>query len=125
MDKLFEATILRQAQDDIQFINIIMSFILIYTTASNMKEAKKLSGYLLSKKLVACVNFFKAESSYLWHGKIESGKEIVLILKTRSSHWKKVRSEIERIHSYDIPCIIRIETRMNNSFSNWIGNETS
>ncbi len=97
-----------------------MKFILIYTTASNMKEAKKLAKHLLSAKLVACVNFFKAESSYLWHGKIEDGKEIVMILKTRDANWKKVRSEIEKIHSYDIPCIIRIETQMNNSFSKWI-----
>lgn len=100
-----------------------MKFILIYTTAGNMKEAKKLSKHLLSKKLVACVNFFKAESSYLWHGKIEGGKEIVLVLKTKDSNWSKVRSEIEKIHSYDIPCIIRIQAEMNAEFSNWIESE--
>jgi len=104
-------------------LNIIMNYILIYTTASNMKEAKKLSGHLLNKKLVACVNFFRAENSYLWRGKIEGGKEIVMILKTKESNWKKVRSEIEKIHSYDIPCIIKIKSEMNGSFSKWIESE--
>lgn len=104
-------------------VNKTMGFILIYTTASNMKEAKRLSEHLLNKKLVACVNFFKAESSYLWHGKIESGKEIVLILKTKSEHWNRVKSEIEKMHSYDIPCVIKIETQMNDSFSKWIESE--
>lgn len=101
-----------------------MKFILIYATAKDMTEAKKISGHLLSQKLVACVNFFRAESSYLWHGKIESGKEIVLILKTKESNWKKVRAEIEKMHSYDIPCIIKIGTQMNNGFSKWIKKET-
>lgn len=100
-----------------------MKFILIYTTAKDMTEAKKLSGHLLSKKLVACVNFLKAESSYLWHGKIESGEEIVLILKTKETNWKMTKAEIEKIHSYDIPCIIKIETRMNSAFSKWIKSE--
>ncbi len=63
------------------------------------------------------------ESSYLWHGKIEGGKEIVLILKTKESNWKKVKAEIEKIHSYHIPCVIRIETQMNNGFSKWIESE--
>jgi periplasmic divalent cation tolerance protein len=100
-----------------------MGFILIYTTASDMKEAKKLAKHLLGKKLVACVNFFKAESSYLWHGKIESGKEIVLILKTDSEKWNKVKLEIEKIHSSDLPCVIRIETQMNAEFLKWIESE--
>lgn len=81
-----------------------------------MKEAKRLAAHLLNKKIVACVNFFKAESSYLWHGKIENKKEIVLILKTKDANWKKVRSEIEKIHSYDIPCIIKLKAKANLAF---------
>ena len=90
-----------------------------------MKEAKKLSGHLLNNKLVACVNFFRAESSYLWQGKIKDGKEIVMILKTKESNWKKVRSEIEKIHSYDIPCIIKIKAEANYEFEKWVSDEIS
>lgn len=102
-----------------------MKFILIYTTASDMKEAKKLANHLLSKKLVACVNFFNAQSAYLWHGKIENGKEIVLILKTKNSNWKKVKAEIEKIHSYDIHCIIKIDAEANDEFEKWVSSEIS
>lgn len=102
---------------------IFMSFILIYTTASDMKEAKKLSSHLLSKKLVACVNFFKAESSYLWKGRIEGGKEVVMILKTDSKKWEKVKQEIEKMHSYDLPCMIKIRAKANNEFEKWVNSE--
>ena len=100
-----------------------MSFILTYTTAKDMREAKAISQSLLSKKLAACVNFIKAESSYIWKGEIESGKEIVMILKTDSRNWEKIKKEIKRIHSYDLPCIIRIQAETNKDFSNWVESE--
>jgi periplasmic divalent cation tolerance protein len=101
-----------------------MKFILIYVTHKNLKEAKKVAEHLLKKRLIACANFVPIESSYLWKGKIESGKEVVSLLKTKKENWLKVKKEVEKIHPYDIPCIIKLEVESNNPFAQWIKRET-
>lgn len=100
-----------------------MKFILIYVTHKNIKEAKKIGNYLIKEKMIACANYFPIESSYWWKGKIENAKEIVSLLKTRKENWEKVRKEIEKIHSYEVPCIIKIEAESNKSYADWINNE--
>ena len=102
-----------------------MSFIIIYVTHENKQEAQKISDYLLNRKLIACSNLIPIEACYWWQGKIDSSNEIVSILKTRTEHWDKVKSEIEKIHPYDVPCIIKIEVEANKVYEEWIREETN
>jgi periplasmic divalent cation tolerance protein len=101
-----------------------MKFIIIYATHKNLEEAKKIGNLLLNKKMIACANYFPIESFYWWKGKIENAKEIVSLLKTRKENWSKVKKEIEKIHPYETPCIIKIEVESNEDYSNWIRKET-
>ena len=58
----------------------------LFITASSPAEAKKISDALLKERLVACVSALPGVASrYWWKGKIESGKEILLIAKTAKS----------------------------------------
>lgn len=101
-----------------------MKFIIIYITYPNLKEAKKVAGELLKKRLIACVNYFPIESAYWWNGKITNSKEIVSIVKTKKENWTKVKKAVEVIHSYETPCIMKIETESNKSYADWIKKET-
>lgn len=101
-----------------------MAFILIYVTHENMNNAQKIASHLLQKKLIACSNFFPIKSSFWWKGKIENSDEVVSLLKTRSGNWEKVKSEIKRIHPYEIPCIMKIDVEANMDYESWINNET-
>ena len=101
-----------------------MKLILIYVTHKNLKEAKKVGAHLLKKKMIACVNYFPIESSYFWKGKIENSKEVVSLLKTKKENWKKVKDEVEKIHPYETPCIIKIEVEANEEYAKWIKKET-
>lgn len=97
-----------------------MKFIVIYITHKNIEKAKKLCNYLLKQKLITCVNYFPIESAYWWKGKLENSKEVVSIVKTKKSNWKKVKEVVTKMHSYDIPCIIKIEVEANKEYANWI-----
>ncbi|MEK6943503.1 MAG: divalent-cation tolerance protein CutA [Nanoarchaeota archaeon] len=97
--------------------------ILVYVTCKNSKEAEKISFYLLKKKLIACANIFPVESVYLWKGKITKSKETVLIAKTINKNLKKAENEIKRMHSYEIPCILKINAGANKEYLNWIKKE--
>lgn len=103
-----------------------MKFILIYTTHSNLAEAKKLAEQLLINRDIACVNYFPITSSYHWKGKVETTEETVALLKTRSEKWEKVKDFILQYHPYETPCVIKLaEVDSNESYANWIQTETA
>ncbi|MEW5805688.1 MAG: divalent cation tolerance protein CutA [Patescibacteria group bacterium] len=60
---------------------------------------------------------------YWWEGKIEDGNEVVLIVKTTSDRFEKVRDEIARIHPFDTPCILKIDVDPNEKYLRWIESE--
>jgi periplasmic divalent cation tolerance protein len=101
-----------------------MGFILIYVTFPNIKEANKVSTHLLKKKLIACANSFSITASSCWTGKVEQVDEVVSILKTRKTNWKKVEAEIKKIHSYKVPCIMKLEVESNKEYEEWVNKET-
>lgn len=101
-----------------------MSFIIIYVTYPNMDEATKIASHLLQKKLIACANYFPIKSSFWWKGKIDNSDEIVSILKTKKENWETVKSEIKKIHSYETPCIMKLDAEANTEYELWVNSET-
>lgn len=100
-----------------------MSFIFVYVTNPNKKEAKKIAFHLLKKRLIACANIFPINSSFLWKGKIENINEVVLIVKTRKENFNKIKNEINKIHSYKTPCIIKFNVESNEDYEKWLKEE--
>ncbi len=98
-------------------------FIFIYITNQTKEEAEKIAKYLLKKKLIACANIFPIRSLYLQKGKIADEGEIVLIAKTYESNFEKVKNDIEKMHSYAIPCIVKIPVSSNKKYFDWLKNE--
>ena len=102
-----------------------MSFIVLYVTHQNEEEAEKVSKHLLDKKLIACVNSFEAKSTCFWKGELDRGEEVVTLFKTSKKLYKTVEKEIEEVHPYEIPCIIKFEVEANESYEKWIEEQTS
>lgn len=95
--------------------------ITIYTTCSDMKEAKKIGEHLVKKHLVACANYFPVDSAYEWKGAIKNGKEVALLLKTFANLYDRVKEEIIKMHSYDVPVISATKVeRINRSYLEWL-----
>jgi periplasmic divalent cation tolerance protein len=58
----------------------------------------------LKAKLIACANLVpKIESHYWWQGKIESGTEVLLVLKTQKSKLAALEKLTLAKHPYDTP----------------------
>jgi len=94
--------------------------ILIYITCKDNEEAKKLSKALLEKRLVACTNIHPIESMYWWKDKIQEDNEVVIIAKTKEQNYEKVKEEVKKLHSYEIPCILKISAECNEEYNDWI-----
>ncbi|MFH0701359.1 MAG: divalent-cation tolerance protein CutA [Candidatus Woesearchaeota archaeon] len=102
---------------------IKMKFIFIYITCASIKEAEIISKHLLKKRLIACANFFPIKSKYWWKGKIVRGKEWVLLLKTVEKNYILIKKEIEKLHSYSVPCITKIKVQPNREYGKWMKRE--
>ena len=83
-------------------------YVVVQTTCSTKKEAKKIADILLKKSLAACVHISKIESVYVWEGKLCNDKEILLSIKTKKRNFKKIKSKIKENHSYDLPEILEL-----------------
>src|SRR5690242_15628653 len=82
---------------------------IIFTTAGSREEARKIANALVERKLAACVSIVpQVESIYRWEGKVESAEEWLLIIKTNSSAFDRVRDAIKELHSYDLPECVSI-----------------
>jgi periplasmic divalent cation tolerance protein len=45
---------------------------------------------------------------YMWKGKMEKSKEVLLLAKTKTSLFSKIKKEIKNNHPYELPEIISI-----------------
>lgn len=97
-----------------------------YITCPNKKEALKIAHAIIEEKLVACANIIDSVTSvYEWEGKIQQESEVILIAKTKNELFDQVKSRIEKIHSYDCPCIVRLPIDGGTeAFINWIKSST-
>ena len=92
-------------------------------TCKDGKEAEKISRHLLEKRLIACSNIFPINSMYWWEGKIQNDNETVIIAKTSSKNFPKAEKEVKKLHSYKVPCILRIGAKANKDYEEWADNE--
>jgi periplasmic divalent cation tolerance protein len=76
----------------------------VLVTAPDLKTARTLATAALRARLIACANLVpRIESHYRWQGKIESGTEVLLVLKTQKSRLPALEKLIIARHPYDMP----------------------
>jgi len=82
---------------------------LFYVTCPDSETAQKISRTLLQEGLIACANILPGmESLYWWEGKIDSAKEVILILKATDVQSSRIIARVESLHPYNTPCILSL-----------------
>jgi periplasmic divalent cation tolerance protein len=94
---------------------------LVVCTVSE-KEARPLTDQLLADRLVACVNLLgPVVSRYHWEGKIEEGREMLLLMKTTASLKVRLRQRISELHSYTVPEVLEFDVDSGlEGYLNWV-----
>ena len=98
----------------------------VYMTAGSLENARKIARHLVQEKLAACVNLIPGmESYYEWKGQAENENELVLIAKTRSELFGRLRERVLELHDYECPCIVALSlTDGHPEFLDWLGTQT-
>jgi periplasmic divalent cation tolerance protein len=84
-----------------------MDAIVVFITASNEDEGANIAKALVGERLAGCVNIVKdIRSIYMWEGKTEDEKEVLMIAKTQKSLFTKLSQRVRELHSYTVPEIM-------------------
>lgn len=99
--------------------------VIVYITASNIKEAKDLAEAIVKERLAACANVVESvESVYWWKGKVEHDSESLIILKTKESKLDELIERVKQLHSYENPEIVAVPVLKGSSeYLDWIDEE--
>ncbi|MFH1421243.1 MAG: divalent-cation tolerance protein CutA [Planctomycetota bacterium] len=99
--------------------------IVVFSTASSIDEAEKITQALLEARKVACVNIVpEILSRYWWQNKICRDNEVLLIAKTKRGYLKDVINIVKENHSYETPEIIALNIVDGSpEYLNWLSNE--
>jgi len=101
---------------------LTLRYQLVLSTVPHKKTGILIAQKLLEQKLAACITITAlAQSHYLWKGKIEKAKEYLLIIKTESSRFARLKKCIQKNHPYEVPEIIALPiTAGHTPYLNWI-----
>lgn len=96
---------------------------IVLTTCGSEEEARRIASSIVERQLAACVNIVpQVESVYRWQGKMESGREWLLLIKTTAEKFPEVRETIRELHSYELPeCIAVVVEDGSSDYLEWIG----
>ena len=82
-------------------------FVFVYVTFPDQASALKVAEHLVTAKLAACVNLSAPITSvYEWQGKLETGAEIAVLIKTRRALADEVIAAARPLHPYSVPCFL-------------------
>lgn len=101
--------------------------LLVYVTAGDYDEARRLAERAVGARLAACANIHAPiESVYVWQGEVCRSAEHVVILKTTRERFAALEHALVEEHSYDCPCIVATELREGHApFLHWIAEQTT
>jgi periplasmic divalent cation tolerance protein len=102
-----------------------MKYAIVITTTDKKSTATKIARALVSKRLAACVQAHPITSTFTWKGRLTTGKEWLLLIKSRASDYKSIEKEIKRVHNYELPELISIPIQNGSrAYLGWIDKAT-
>jgi len=102
-------------------------FSIVLVTAPDLKTARKLAKAALAARLIACANLVpKIESHYWWQGKMETGTEVLMILKTTRAPLAALEKLILARHPYDTPEFLVLPlSQGNRRYLDWLAHSSA
>lgn len=104
-----------------------METLLVLTNLPDLATARRLAQSLVEARVAACINILApCESVYKWEGKLETGQEYPMLIKTTRERYAPLEAAIRASHPYELPEIIAVPVVAGLSdYLDWVAGETS
>lgn len=99
---------------------------LVLTSVGSESQARAIAHELVERRLAACVHIDPIESVYEWQGRIETGREWRLIVKTTAERYPEVEAAVRARHDYELPAILALPVaEVWAPFADWVVGQTT
>jgi len=96
------------------------------TTLEDEDSASRLARRLVEAKLAACVQLVQIRSTFSWEGDVEDAREVLLLVKTRTSVYDQLQRFVCENHPYDVPEILQLPvTAGYGPYLSWVNDNTT
>ncbi len=101
--------------------------VILITTFPDQESAHRIGGHWVESRLAACVNLVPGvESLYRWEGKVETGAEILALVKTTRARLPELEASLRSLHPYELPELLVIPpTDGSSDYLGWVRNGVS
>jgi periplasmic divalent cation tolerance protein len=101
--------------------------VIVLTNFPDRGSALAIAAQLVEAKLAACVNVLDGCTSvYRWKSKLESEREVPVLVKTRSELFDQVRAVIRSGHPYELPEILAVPVSAGLAeYVSWVHEQTA
>ncbi len=102
------------------------SCLLVLSTVNSPRKAEAIASALVKEKLAACVNLSAPiRSVYEWKGKLHRDREILMLIKTRKSLYRRLEKRLKALHPYELPEILTLSPAGGSEdYLNWVFSNT-
>jgi periplasmic divalent cation tolerance protein len=99
--------------------------IVVFMTARDAVEARRIAEQLVNSHLAACVQIFpEIESIYRWNNEVQREQEVLILAKTSADKFAELEKSVRAVHSYETPEIIAVPaSQISEPYRAWL-NET-
>jgi periplasmic divalent cation tolerance protein len=100
-------------------------YIQVMTTVPGQEVATRIAELLIDSRLAGCVQIIGPVTSvYRWQGKVETGAETMLLVKSRQDLFSSLAELIIANHPYEVPEILAVPVVAGGqSFLDWLSGE--
>ncbi len=100
--------------------------LLVMTNLPDEASALRMTQLIIESGAAACVNqLTPCTSTYRWQDKIETVREVPLLIKTSAQAYSRLEALILAAHPYELPEIIAVPVSFGlPAYLNWVNQET-
>ena len=86
-----------------------MTLLVVLSTFPDAASARAAADALVSESLAACVNLLPGvQSVYRWQDRLETGTEILAVIKTTDERYAAMEERLRGLHPYEVPEIVAL-----------------
>jgi periplasmic divalent cation tolerance protein len=83
-------------------------------------QAGSIARALVDERLVACVNAYPVQSTYLWKGELEVQAETTLMMKVGADRVEALRKRLRELHPYELPEFVVLDVDIERSLGEYV-----
>ncbi|MGC8968327.1 MAG: divalent-cation tolerance protein CutA [Thermus sp.] len=98
----------------------------VFITVPSEEVARTLARTLVEERLAACVNIVPGLTSiYRWQGEVVEDRELLLVAKTTTHAFPKLKERVKALHPYTVPEILALPVAEGNrEYLEWLRENT-